>query len=159
LYRGVIYYKTDDQKDIYYYINLIGIIILFFYSIILSTIIFLNALKFLFNKNAGLFINDFGIDNNLGVIGRGKLQWHDITDILVLKSKSEKARMIVIKIGDPEKYLFSKNFIQKHFLKIYIRKYGSPVIIPKNTIDYKLEELATLISDQLKIKKDFKNYS
>ncbi len=150
LYYLVINFKNDDNIGIYYYLNLIGFFVLFAYAIIFTIIIFINAVKFLFDKNAGLFITDFGIDNNLGIIGSGKIEWNEVADLYILKSRKQKPKIVIIKINDNDKYLANKNFIQKYFLKGYIRRYGSPVIIPKNTIDCKLDELISLISKQLR---------
>ncbi len=135
-----------EEKVSNYYFYLSGFIVLFIYIFVLAIVGFINLLKSIFNKDAGLFIDESGIFNNLGIINTYKLQWKDIVKVEVVQTKKYNIRFMLIKLVDNNKYLERKNFIQKYFLNKRIKRKGTPVAIYEIAITYNLDELAKFIS-------------
>ena len=150
LFLVVFKFIRYDGEGSYYYFYLLGFITLFIYVFILMIIAFINLIKFLFNKNAGILINETGIYNNLGIISAGKIQWADISAIKIFQTRRFNIRYLIIELTDNDKYLKNKNFLQKYFLKKNIKRRDSPILIPENSIDYNIDELARVISQHIK---------
>ena len=122
-----------------YIFNGIILAIFLFYTILF----FIDFVKTKFDKKASLTISDIGLIDNLSIFSCGKVQWNDINSVEL--QKSFKVDFLIIKVFDNNKYLIDKNFIQRHILKKYIRKWGSPVVISKKRIEYNLEEIKQII--------------
>ena len=129
-----------------YIFNGIILAIFLFYTILF----FIDFVKTKFDKKASLTISDIGLIDNLSIFSCGKIQWNDISSVEL--QKSFKVNFLIIKVFDNNKYLIDKNFIQRHILKKYIRKWGSPVVISKKRIECNLEEIKQII---LANKKDY----
>ena len=118
-----------------------GVILAIFLSY--TILFFIDFVKTKFDKKASLTISDIGLIDNLSIFSCGKVQWNDINSVEL--QKSFKVDFLIIKVFDNNKYLIDKNFIQRHILKKYIRKWGSPVVISKKRIEYNLEEIKQII--------------
>ena len=117
------------------------IILLSYYAIIS----FIDYIKTLFDKNAKLQISETGINDNLSIFSCGEIPWSDIEAVGIIKIPAYNADFLVIKMRDNQKYLTGKNLIKKLVLKRFIKKFGGPVLISENRIDYNLQKLKDTI--------------
>ena len=115
------------------------ILVLTYYAIIAL----IEYIKTLFDRNATLTITDTSIVDNLSIFSCGKILWDEIIDVEV--RVTIVAEFLIIKVQDPSRYLENKNIVQRHVLKQFIKKTGSPIVISDQRIKYNLHELKKLL--------------
>lgn len=101
----------------------------------------------LFDKKAGLIIDEHGITDNTTIMGLGLIEWEDITRIE--KQQVMSTKFLILHTSNPEKYIQkAKNFISKRALKINSKTYGSPISITSNSLTITFEDLENLITKE-----------
>jgi hypothetical protein len=121
----------------------VPIMIVLLYFVVLA---FIEYFKTLFDRNASMKITDISIIDNLSIFSCGKILWDEITDVQVIKTPF--AEFLIIKVQDPFKYLKDKNPISRRVLKSYIKKFGSPIVISDQRVNYSLHQLKELILER-----------
>jgi len=106
----------------------------------------------LFDKKAGLTIDENGIMDNSGYTSVGIIEWQDITGIRRVKAASNK--ILVIQTDVPDKYIGrAKYFISKRAMKENLKSYGSPLVITSKALKIKFNELENLIKTEFEKRK------
>lgn len=104
--------------------------------------------KKLFDKAAGLTINDKGIIENTNGLSVRLVEWKDITDIEAINVSGQK--LILVKVKKPEKYVDkASNNAQKRLLRLNVKQYGTPIFITANSLQMRFDELFTLLTEEL----------
>jgi hypothetical protein len=96
-----------------------------------------------FDQNAHFLITDKGITDNLTILALGEISWEDIDDIAM--DRYQKRDILLIGLRDPEKYIIRQKPMYKRMLKVYIRKWNTPLVISGRQVAYDLESLRNLI--------------
>jgi hypothetical protein len=108
--------------------------------------------KKLFDKKNGLIINDVGIIDNSNETSIGLIKWNDIIGFRTEQEFSQK--FIMVDVKNPEYYIEKrKNGLVKKAMEMNYSKYGSPITIISNSLDYKFLELEKLLITELKKRK------
>ncbi len=103
--------------------------------------------KKLFDKKAGLIIDEKGITDNSSATSVGLIEWTDIIGIETLQVASTK--FIMLKTKEPEKYIEkAKNKFVKNTMKVNYKWYGSPISISSNSLKIKFKDLEKLINKE-----------
>ena len=111
------------------------------------------GIKKLFDKKAGLIIDEKGITDNTSALSTGLIEWKDINGITLSQVNSIKFLRIGVK--NPEKYISkAKNRIKAKLMKINMNMYGSPIFITSNSLKYNFEELETIMQSEFKKNKN-----
>lgn len=120
---------------------LMGIFGLYFFS------------KKLFDKNAGLIIDEEGIIDNSSAVSVGKILWKDIMEITersIQASITSKQKFITIILKNPEEYISRQtNVIKRKSIAMNVKYTGSPVNISTNGLTMPFEELKNLLIKKL----------
>jgi len=119
----------------------------FIYGICYSIFVILNYLKILFDKNAGIIISEKHFYKNVSLLSADSIPWNEIENVKVYQTR--KSAILLIMLTDNEKYLSGKNFIARYFLRVYIKRWGTPVLIPENFILYDIHILKELMLDKM----------
>lgn len=106
------------------------------------------GLRKLFDKKAGLILDEEGIVDNSSGVSIGLINWADITDIKTEQVMSTK--FILIHLSAPEKYLERANVFKRKMMRANIKMYGTPISISSNALEYDFEELQKTIAAQFK---------
>jgi len=72
------------------------------------------GIRKMFNKSAGLIIDENGITDNSTVISAGLIKWADITEIKMKRNK------LLIYTKNPGQYIGRKKGIEKMFMKLIL---------------------------------------
>ncbi|WP_242009084.1 STM3941 family protein [Robertkochia solimangrovi] len=112
-----------------------GIAAVLFFGLCLIFIV-----KKLFDKNAGLIIDEKGITDNSNATSVGLIAWEDITEIHTLEIV--KTRMLILETDKPEKYIErAKGMVAKRAMKTNYESYGSPISIISTTLKINFRDL------------------
>jgi len=107
------------------------------------------GLKKIFDKKAGLIIDEKGITDNSNASSIGLIEWNDITEIKTKQVMSTK--FLLIEVKNPEEYIKkAKNRMKAKLMKTNMKMYGTPLSITSNTLKYNFEKLEHLIQTELK---------
>ena len=124
---------------------------------ILGTLFFgaigIYGIRKLFEKKAGLIIDENGITENSNASSIGLIEWNDISEIKTEQVMSTK--FLLIKVKNPEKYIEkAKNGIKAKLMKTNMRMYGTPISIATNTLKYDFIALEKLIQTEFNMNKN-----
>jgi len=98
----------------------------------------------LFDKKAGLILNEQGIIDNTTAASIGLIEWTDIKGIRTGQVISTK--FLLIDIKEPEKYIKkAKSKMRSKLMKANLNSYGTPLSITSNTLKYNFDALEKLI--------------
>jgi len=101
----------------------------------------------LFDKKAGLIIDNAGITDHSNATSVGLIKWSDITAIKTRQVKSTK--FLLIEVGNPEVYLEkAKSGIQRKLMQANMKTYGTPLSITSNTLSYDFGKLEKLVQEK-----------
>jgi hypothetical protein len=139
----ILFFAIKRNEGVPWYYYLPAYIMLFIYAVLFTILSFLDFLKPLVDKNAGLIISDAELYDNISIYSGGKIPWSDISNVEIITLKNYQ--FLIITLPDNEKYLARKNYIIRYILKSYIKKWGSPVVISNKRINYDLQELKKII--------------
>lgn len=106
------------------------------------------GLRKLFDKKAGLILDEQGIVDNSSGVSVGLIYWNDVTDIKVEQVMS--TRFLLIFLANPEKYFENANVFKRKMMKANIKMYGTPISISSNALAYNFDELSKTINAQFK---------
>jgi len=106
------------------------------------------GLRKLFDKKAGLILDEEGIIDNSSGVSIGLIHWNDVTDIKVEQVMSNK--FLLIFLADPEKYFESANVFKRKMMKANIKMYGTPISISSSALEYNFDALQETITKQFK---------
>ena len=121
--------------------RIIGIITLTFFGI--ATVY---GISKLFDKSAGLIINDNGIIDNTNFASVGLIKWEDIKKIKSDKLASSDFMLIYVK--NPKAYLEKATFIKRKLMQGNMKMYGTPLSLTSLSIKCDYKYLATLIDEK-----------
>lgn len=107
----------------------------------------LEFIKTRFDKNAVFKISDKGLEDNLSIFSCGNIPWADIKNVQLRKAFG--ANFLIVGLLDNKKYISGKNFVIKHILGSWVKKWGSPVVISEQRVNYNLQKLEEIISHQI----------
>ncbi|NOU62273.1 STM3941 family protein [Marinifilum caeruleilacunae] len=108
--------------------------------------------KKLFDKKAGLTIDQEGITDNSNATSIGLIEWADITGIGTVQVASTK--ILMLETNKPDKYIEkAKNGISKRAMKANYKMYGSPLSIISNSLKIKHDALEKLITEEFEKRK------
>ena len=123
-------------------IRTFGVIAILFFG---ATGVF--ALKKLFDKKAGLIIDENGITDNSSGGSVGLIKWSDINEIVTQQVMSTK--FLLIHVEDPEKYIGkAKNGMKAKLMKANMKMYGTPLSIASTTLKCDFGKLETLLKNE-----------
>lgn len=106
----------------------------------------------LFDKQAGLVIDNNGITDNTNGTSIGLIEWNDI--IGVKRVEISSAKILVILINNPDKYIErAKNGLLKRAMKSNNKMYGSPISIISSSLKMKFNDLESLIISEMEKRK------
>ena len=129
--------KSNDTSVI----KIIGYICTFFFG---ASALFIS--QKLFNKEAGLIIDDEGITDNASGVGAGKILWKDVKGIATQDVMNQK--FIMLKMRNPEFYLQrEKNPIKKRMMELNYKLYQTPINISANGLKIGVDELYAKLHD------------
>lgn len=125
-------------------ISIIGVI-----SILLFGLISILLFRKLFDKEAGLIINQQGIVDNSSGVSAGVILWSNIKEIKVTQVMSQKFIMIII--DNPQEYIDKvSNSLRRRNIEINYKSYGSPINISSNALKIGFDDLHQLLTDKMK---------
>lgn len=126
------------------FLFIIGVISILFFGFV-AVFIF----KKLFDKKAGLIINQKGIVDNSSGLSIGLILWSDIQGIETIKVNNQKFIMLILK--NPQNYLDKvTNKLKRKGMEVNCKWYGSPISISANTLQINHKDLYTLLSEKMK---------
>jgi hypothetical protein len=100
--------------------------------------------KKLFDKRAGLILDERGITDNSSALSIGVIEWQDIRGVETIQIASTKILMLLT--DQPEKYMErASNGFSRKAMKANYKMYGSPLSITATSLQIKYEELERLI--------------
>ena len=121
--------------------------IIVFIAGILGVVVFGVASVFLFiklfDKKAGLVINNQGIIDNTNSSSMGLISWPEITKIY--KKKVISTEILIIEIRNPEEYIQKANGLKKLGLKQNLKSYGTPITLTAVGLKCSFDELERLV--------------
>ena len=98
----------------------------------------------LFDKKAGLIIDEKGITDHSNATSIGLIKWSDMTTIRVRQVMATK--FLLIDIKNPETYLEkSGSNMQRKLMQANMKKYGTPITITSNTLSTDFSELEKMV--------------
>lgn len=98
----------------------------------------------MFDKNAGLRIDDAGITDNSNATSTGLIAWEDITAIRIVKVVSTS--ILLIDVKNPEAYVArAKNTFNRKLLQANLDNYGTPISITSTSLKIGFQELEGLL--------------
>lgn len=100
--------------------------------------------KTLFDKKARLKVTDEGIDDNLSIFSGGKIAWAEIEGVGIHRVR--KVDLLVIKLIDPDKWIAGQPSWKRHVLKKFVRKWGAPIVISQQRVDFDLQKLGQTLA-------------
>ncbi|MDQ3635851.1 MAG: hypothetical protein M3405_15300 [Acidobacteriota bacterium] len=116
-----------------------------------SGVCLVNILRLLFNRNAGLTIDQNGITDNSHSTSVGFIDWNDITG--TKRVDIGVTRILLLFTDKPEKYISrAKTSRFRRVLEANNRKYGTPISIMSGTLEIKFGDLEKLILEKLETK-------
>jgi hypothetical protein len=145
---GIIYHLHHDSGNELFIMYLPAYVPIFIIALYYAIISFAEYRKTLFDNTAKLVITDEGIEDNLSIFSCGKVNWGSILNAgIATMDITEKLRIrhLVIPVASPSSFIEQKPKWKRWVLKRYIKRWGSPFVIPAEMINYKLEELQQII--------------
>lgn len=110
-----------------------------------------NILRLLFNRNAGLTIDQNGITDNSHSTSVGFIDWNDITG--TKRVDLGVTKVLLLFTDKPEKYIDRAETSRfRRVLEVNNRKYGTPISIMSGTLEIKFGDLEKLILEKLETK-------
>ena len=101
----------------------------------------------IFGNSKGLIIDKNGISDYSNTSSVGLIKWNDIIEINTIVVSNQK--FIIIYVKNPEEYIEnSKNKLQKRFLKMNYKMYGSPFYITANSLKYNFKKLKKILQSE-----------
>jgi hypothetical protein len=112
-----------------------------------SWLTFRDYLKLRFDKNTCLKVTDQGIYHNIDILIRCTISWGEIEGFEL--RKVAKVPVLVIRLIDPEVFIMSQANWKRHFLRKYVKKMGSPVIVAQTRVVYDLGKLHQFLQERI----------
>lgn len=113
-------------------------------GIVLFGITAVFGIKKLFDKKAGLIINEVGIYDNTTGVSAGLIEWKDIIEIRMHQIMSTK--FVSIFVHNPDKYILkAKNKMKAKIMKANMNMNGTPISISPNTLKCNFDDLNELL--------------
>jgi hypothetical protein len=116
-------------------------------GVIYTIVGLLDFVKIRMDKNAALLISDSELNNNLGFLSTGKIPWTNIAAVKIRNFYGKK--ILVVHLYNKEGYLKNKNLVKRYFYAINNKRWGSPVIIPQNQVNYDILKLTNILRSHL----------
>lgn len=105
----------------------------------------------LFDKKAGLIVDENGITDNTNATSVGLILWEDIVGIEKMTESSQ--RFLIVHTVNPEKYIQKTNGrIRRMSLRTNYKLYGSPISIIAHSLQISVDDL------EIMLQREFKKY-
>lgn len=124
----------------FYLIMLTGLLI---WALVFTGLALTEYIRTMFSRSATLTISKEGIDDNLSIFSAGKIGWSQITGATITNALNRN--FLVISVADAELIINRHRFLKKRVLRSSARRFGSPVVIPGQKIDFDLAALKEII--------------
>jgi hypothetical protein len=95
-----------------------------------------------FDKRPGLILDSSGITDNASAAAAGFIPWSDVIGFDVFEMN--KSKMLVVMVGDPEKYIDRGNAVKRKLNKANFNMVGSPISISSVTLATDFADLQSL---------------
>lgn len=105
------------------------------------------GIRKLLEKRAGLVVDENGITDYSSGVSIGLIEWEDIEAIGVQQIMSTK--FLLIFTTDPEKYLGKAKPAKRKIMEANRSLCGTPLAISSTALDYKVNDLETLLTERL----------
>ncbi len=112
-------------------------------SILFFGACFIYGLIKLFDKKAGLIMDENGITDNSNATSIGFIAWEDILSIDTRQVAS--TRFLLITVKNPEEYLERATGLKRRLLEANMRYYRTPLSITSTSLKYNFDDLEQLI--------------
>ncbi|NDW09755.1 STM3941 family protein [Dysgonomonas sp. 520] len=141
-------FLTADQQTYYnsIFVKIAGIVGTIFFGF--TTVIYITKL---FDKQAGLIIDDMGIIDNSSVSTVGLIEWKDIETIRQVNIMSTK--ILLIDVSLPAKYLNRVSGLKRKTMESNMALCGTPLSITPRNLNCKSNELEKLLISELEKRK------
>lgn len=125
----------------------LGAVCLLFFA--LCAVIISKKIK---DPNPGLIIDSEGITDNASGVSAGFIPWKDITGFKSTEVFTQK--FIMVTVSNPNDYIDRQtNSLKRKAMAMNYKTYGSPISIPKQSLDYDFTELEILLAKSLESKR------
>ena len=102
----------------------------------------------LFDKKAGLIIDEKGITDNTNGTSIGLIEWDDISGVDVVKIGSTK--ILLLQTSNPEKFIAkATNRFSKKTMQVNHKLYGTPISIISGSLEIKFNDMEKLVRSEL----------
>jgi len=136
----------DEANPIIIFI--VGLVAVLFFGFVA-----MDTFRKLFDKKAGLIINEQGIIDNSDGFSIGLVLWSDIKKIRF--SKMHSVKLLTITIKNPKKYIRRvSNPIKRKMLALNSRYFGSPIQISSQSLQTDFDSLERLLTEKFKTYQD-----
>lgn len=105
------------------------------------------GIRKMFDKRAGLIIDEQGITDHSNATSIGLINWSDITAINTRQVMSTK--FLLINVQNPEAYIEkAKTGMQRKLMQVNMKTYGTPISITSNTLSYDFNKLEEILRER-----------
>jgi hypothetical protein len=112
-------------------------------SILFFGLVFLFAVRKVFDTQPGLIVSSQGILDNSSGVAAGMIPWAEIQGFATTTVHSQ--RFLTILVAEPEKYVERGGFLKRVANRASLKYYGSPVQISANSLKIRFDDLAALV--------------
>ena len=101
----------------------------------------------LFDKKAGLIVDENGITDNTNATSAGLILWEDI--ISIEKATEASQRFLIVHIANPEKYIQkAKGKFRQMAMRANYKLYGSPISIIAHSLQISVDDLEIMLQSE-----------
>ena len=136
------HYSENKDNGFYLGLSISGALWALYLGILTS----IDYIKTLLDKSATFTISDAGIEDRLSIFSVGTVNWEEIRDIRLVKVY--KANFLVIDLVNPQLKIDNQKIYKKRILNSFAKKFGSPVVISHNRINYDLNGLKNILEER-----------
>jgi len=110
-----------------------------------TSISFVDYWKTLFNPHAILSIELDGINDGLSLFSCGKIKWDEISNVRI--QQAFKTNFLIIEVYNPDFLIAKQSKWKQRTLRVFQKKFGSPVVVSQKRINQKVEDVKTIIAE------------
>ena len=132
-FAEIFIFNISDDRIITKFFTVVGIMFILFF-----VPKFIYGTRKMFDKSAGLIIDENGITDNSSAISAGLIKWDDIKEI---KKKPTLTGKLLIDTKNPGQYIDRKKGIEKIFIKLKMKTKGTALSINTGYLDSGFNEL------------------
>ncbi len=134
--------KAPFVSDNTVFSKIVGVASILFFGGVL-----IYGIRKMFDKRAGLIIDEQGITDHSNATSIGLINWSDITAINTRQVMSTK--FLLINVQNPEAYIEkAKTGMQRKLMQVNMKTYGTPISITSNTLNYDFNKLEEILQER-----------